>query len=59
MGAEEMKYCTDLIDRVLSSVKATGPAEYELDDAVKLSVQRDVTAICERFPLPHYPLHVD
>jgi glycine hydroxymethyltransferase len=55
MGADEMRYCTDLIHRVLSSVKATGGAEYELDDAVKLSVQRDVTAICQRFPLPDYP----
>lgn len=59
MGAEEMKYCTDLIDRVLSSVKASGPTEYELDETVKLSVRKDVTAICQRFPLPHYPLHVD
>ena len=59
MGADEMKYCTDLIHRVLSSVKATGPTEYELDEAVKLSVQKDVTAICQRFPLPHYPLGVD
>nr|QEO74369.1 hypothetical protein [uncultured bacterium] len=59
MGADEMRYCTELIHRVLSSVKAKGPTEYELDDAVKLSVQKDVTAICQRFPLPHYPIHVD
>ena len=59
MGAEEMRSCTELIHRVLSSVKATGPTEYELDEAVRLSVQKDVTAICRRFPLPHYPIHVD
>jgi glycine hydroxymethyltransferase len=59
MGDDEMRYCTDLIHRVLSSVKTTGPTEYELDDAVKLSVQRDVTAICQRFPLPQYPLDAD
>jgi glycine hydroxymethyltransferase len=59
MGADEMSYCTDLIHRVLSSVKAKGPTEYELDEAVKQSVQKDVTAICQRFPLPHYPIHVD
>jgi glycine hydroxymethyltransferase len=59
MGADEMRYCTELIHRVLSSVKAKGPTEYELDEAVKLSVQKDVTAICRRFPLPHYPIHID
>jgi len=59
MGNDEMRSCTDLIHRVLSSVKATGPTEYELDETVKLSVQRDVTAICQRFPLPQYPLDVD
>jgi glycine hydroxymethyltransferase len=59
MGAEEMRYCTELIHRVLSSVKPKGPTEYELDDAVRLSVQKDVTAFCQRFPLPHYPNHLD
>lgn len=59
MGADEMRYCTDLIDRVLSSVKAKSPTEYELDEAVKVSVQKDVTAFCQRYPLPHYPNHVD
>jgi glycine hydroxymethyltransferase len=59
MGADEMRYCADLIDRVLSSVKAKGPTEYELDDALKLSVQKDVMAFCQRFPLPHYPTHID
>jgi glycine hydroxymethyltransferase len=59
MGVDEMRYCTDLIDRVLSSVKAKSPTEYELDEAVKSSVQKDVTAFCQRFPLPHYPNHAD
>lgn len=59
MGADEMRYCTDLIDRVLSSVRAKGPTEYELDETVRLSVQNDVMAFCRRFPLPHYPTCVD
>jgi glycine hydroxymethyltransferase len=59
MGGDEMRYCTELIHRVLSATKAKGTTEYELDDTIKRSVQEDVTAFCQRFPLPHYPNHVD
>jgi glycine hydroxymethyltransferase len=56
MGEVEMSQCAELIDIVLSNVRALGDTEYELEEMVKFSVQADVQELCERFPIPHYPV---
>jgi len=55
MGPSEMSRCAELIDLVLSSVKAHGAREYELQRPVKLTVQEDVKILCNQFPIPRYP----
>jgi glycine hydroxymethyltransferase len=55
LGPSEMPLCAELIHRVLSSVKAVGDREYELDEAVKKSIQAEVQQLCRRFSIPCYP----
>lgn len=55
MGPSEMSRCAELIDLVLSSLKAHGAREYELQRPVKLTVQEDVKILCNQFPIPRYP----
>lgn len=54
MGPETMPECADLIQRVLSAVKAEDDHRYSLDDEIKRRCQEQVKALCRRFPLPHY-----
>lgn len=56
MASTDMPMCVDLIDRVLKSVRPLGDRDYKLDDSVKTSVMKDVERICNRFPIPFYPL---
>lgn len=55
MGTQEMQRCAFLIDQVLSSLVAHGEYQYTLDHAIQASVQAEVHALCDAFPLPHYP----
>ena len=59
MGPDDMPACADLVDRVLSSVKVIDDRTYELDEAVKQSVQAGVSQICKRFPIPCYPYPIE
>ena len=56
MGTSEMQQCADLIHRVLTSAHALGEQEYRLDTRVKEAVQVEVKQLCQRFPIPRYPL---
>jgi glycine hydroxymethyltransferase len=56
MEASEMQQCAGLMDRVLTAVEAHGEREYHLDRSLKEAVHRDVERLCQRFPIPHYPL---
>jgi glycine hydroxymethyltransferase len=55
MTAREMPLCADLIDRVLSSIRALDDQRYELDPTVRQSVQRTVRTLCQQFPVPGFP----
>jgi len=51
----DMKECTQLIDRVLGSIKILGLTQHELDEGVSRSIKSTVRILCRRFPIPHYP----
>lgn len=57
MDISEMPQCADLIQETLSSIKARGDYNYELDKAMKESVQASVRQLCLRFPIPRYPFN--
>lgn len=56
MGTGEMHQCSELIHRVLMSIHMLGEQEYHLDTSVKEAVQAEVKQLCQRFPIPRYPL---
>lgn len=56
MGDPEMAECADLIHRVLRCVEMNGLTDYILADGLRESVRKDVEAMCDRFPLPDYPV---
>ncbi|GCF10050.1 serine hydroxymethyltransferase [Dictyobacter arantiisoli] len=56
MERSEMGQCTTLIDTVLSSLTVLNEREYVLDAGVKERVRNDVQELCQRFPIPCYPL---
>jgi glycine hydroxymethyltransferase len=56
MGEREMKECADLFDRVLSSIEVFGDQEYHLKASTRDAIRADVRRLCERFPVPDYPL---
>ncbi len=56
LGPAEMELCADLVDRVLKGTRPLSDREYELDAGVKAEVRAEVARLCERFPIPHYPL---
>ncbi|MCX5141806.1 serine hydroxymethyltransferase [Streptomyces sp. NBC_00338] len=56
MGAAEAVLCAELVDRVLGAVEPLGLREYRLPPEVRARVRAEVTALCDRFPLPGYPL---
>jgi glycine hydroxymethyltransferase len=56
MGTGEMHQCSELIHRVLTSVHPLGEQEYHLNRSVKEAVQEEVKQLCQRFPIPRYPL---
>lgn len=58
MGPEIMPECARLAHRVLSSVVPDGDRDYTLDPAVRDEVRGAVRELCDRFPIPTYPLSV-
>ena len=56
MGEREMGECADLFDRVLSSVEVFGDQEYRLKASTRDAIRADVRRLCDRFPVPNYPL---
>ncbi len=58
MGRNEMPLCADLTDLVLSSVKVFGEQDYELDKAIKESVEGEVKELCRRHPIPRYSIRL-
>jgi glycine hydroxymethyltransferase len=56
MKAAEMRECVDLIHTVLSSVQPRDDNQYALSPDVEQTVQNGVRALCERFPIPRYPV---
>jgi len=56
MGPGEMKQCVGLIDKTLTSVAVRGESDYSLDRGSRESVRAEVRLLCERFPIPRYPM---
>lgn len=56
MKAAEMRECVDLIHTVLSSVQPMDDNQYALSPDVEQTAQNGVQALCERFPIPRYPV---
>jgi len=56
MGRSEMAQCADLIQQVLSRVQVLNEVDYVLDKALQETVQAEVQELCNRFPIPNYPL---
>lgn len=56
MGPAEMPGCAYLLDEVLCGLTVLGDRAYELDPGVRERVRARVRELCERWPLPHYPL---
>jgi glycine hydroxymethyltransferase len=54
MGPEEMHLCAALVDRILSSVEASSDDEYQLAPEIVETAHREVRALRQRFPTPHY-----
>jgi glycine hydroxymethyltransferase len=56
MEGDAIRRCAALVDRVLSSVQATGTCEWHLDDAVRARVRAEVAELCALHPLSHLGL---
>lgn len=56
MGAAEMRQCAELIHRVLTALEVHGDQSYHLNGQVRDEVRDAVYRLCERFPIPTYPL---
>jgi glycine hydroxymethyltransferase len=56
MGPSEMPVCAHLLDEVLAGVTVLGDREYRLDPGVRARVRGTVRELCERWPIPGYPL---
>ncbi len=56
MMPDDMARCADLVDRVLSNVRARDDSDFELAVDVVDSVGREVADLCARFPIPCYPV---
>lgn len=56
LAPAEMGRCAELIDAVLSAVTPLGDREYYLGEAVRASIRDDVRRLCQRFPIPRYPI---
>lgn len=54
MQPEDMETCAELVDRVLTSVRARDDWQYQLDHAVQTSALADVQSLCTMFPIPDY-----
>ncbi|MFE2043082.1 serine hydroxymethyltransferase [Streptomyces sp. NPDC059477] len=52
MDADAVHECAALVDRVLSSVKATDTRTWHLDEAVRARARAEVSSLCARHPLP-------
>jgi len=56
MGANEMRACAELIDKILSTLKPTSEGTYELNRVEQEAFQAQARELCRAFPLPQYPL---
>ncbi len=56
MGPDDMAYCAELVDRVLSNVQVRDDGDFDLAADVMDSVGREVADLCARFPIPCYPV---
>jgi glycine hydroxymethyltransferase len=56
LGAAEMPACAGLVHRVLTGLEVRGEKNYVLSPEVKARVRAAVHELCDRFPLPHYPV---
>lgn len=59
MGPAEMKQCAFLLNQVLRSTQLLNDSEYCLDDRARKRVESSVAELCQRFPLPYFPLPHD
>ena len=55
MGPAEMIQCTEIVDRILSSVEIRDDRDYRLPPAARDVFNQEVSKLCESFPIPHYP----
>jgi glycine hydroxymethyltransferase len=58
MRGHEMALASELIDRVLSSVRPLGELEWDLSDDVRREVREGVEQLCSRFPISQYASRV-
>lgn len=56
MDTDAVRECAALVDRVLSSVRATDTRTWHLDEPICSQARADVTSLCARYPLPDLPL---
>jgi len=56
MTEEAMAVCSNLIDKVLSSVEVRGESEYDLPSHISGAVCCEVEQLCARYPIPYYPV---
>lgn len=54
MGPAVMPECCDVMHRALSAVTVKGEREYEIDADAKRHCREQVSALCRRYPIPHY-----
>ena len=55
MEGAQLEICAQLLHKVLSSLTIYSEKNYQLDSSVQEQVIHQVSDLCTRFPIPHYP----